>query len=96
MEGRTKVGIRELRQNLSVHLRKVKQGESLEVTERGQPVALLTPLPERMSARERLIAAGRIRPGRGHVSDLGSPLEGVRVKMPASQALDEQREERLP
>ncbi len=96
MEGRTKVGIRELRQNLSVHLRKVKQGESLEVTERGEPVALLTPLPERMSARQRLIAAGRIRPGHGHVSDLGSPLEGVRVKMPASQALDEQREERLP
>jgi antitoxin (DNA-binding transcriptional repressor) of toxin-antitoxin stability system len=66
------------------------------VTERGQPVALLTPLPERMSARERLIAAGRIRPGRGHASDLGSPLEDVQVKMPASQALDEQREERLP
>jgi prevent-host-death family protein len=93
MTGRAKVGIRELRQNLSVHLRKVKQGESLEVTERGQPVALLTPLPERMSARERLIAEGRMIPGKGNLADLGSPPR-LELKMSLSDALEEQREER--
>ena len=36
---RARVGIRELRQNLSVYLERVKAGESLEVTDHGQAVA---------------------------------------------------------
>lgn len=32
------VGVRELRQNLSVYLRKVQAGESLAVTKRGREV----------------------------------------------------------
>lgn len=40
---RDRVGVRELRQNLSRHLDRVKAGESLVVTERGQEVALLLP-----------------------------------------------------
>ncbi len=43
-ERQGRVGVRELRQNLSVYLERVKAGESLEVTERGQPVARLAPL----------------------------------------------------
>ena len=39
------VGVRELRQNLSVYLRRIVQGETLRVTEHGHPVALLTPIP---------------------------------------------------
>lgn len=38
------VGVRELRQNLSKYLRRVKDGESLTVTERGQEVARVVPL----------------------------------------------------
>ncbi|MGH2488568.1 MAG: type II toxin-antitoxin system Phd/YefM family antitoxin, partial [Candidatus Limnocylindria bacterium] len=45
-DGRAQVGVRELRQNLSVYLRRVKRGERLEVTERGRAVALLAPLSE--------------------------------------------------
>lgn len=37
------VGVRELCQNLSRHLERVKQGESLVVTERGREVARLVP-----------------------------------------------------
>ena len=37
------VGIRELRQNLSKHLERVKRGETLSVTERGREVAKLVP-----------------------------------------------------
>lgn len=37
------VGVRELRQNLSRYLERVKEGESLVVTERGREVARLTP-----------------------------------------------------
>jgi prevent-host-death family protein len=38
------VGVRELRQNLSKYLRRVKNGESLTVTERGREVARVVPL----------------------------------------------------
>jgi prevent-host-death family protein len=37
------VGVRELRQNLSRYLERVKAGEGLVVTERGRPVARLIP-----------------------------------------------------
>ncbi len=37
----SRVGVRELRQNLSVYLDRVKRGESLTVTEHGQIVAVL-------------------------------------------------------
>jgi prevent-host-death family protein len=37
------VGVRELRQNLSKYLARVKEGETLAVTERGHEVARLVP-----------------------------------------------------
>jgi prevent-host-death family protein len=64
--GPARVGVRELRQNLSVYLDRVKEGEILEVTEHGHAVALLTPLPRStMSTLDRLIAEGRVTPGSG-------------------------------
>lgn len=39
----SQVGVRELRQNLSKYLDRVKQGEDLVVTERGREVARLIP-----------------------------------------------------
>ena len=64
--GPARVGVRELRQNLSVYLDRVKDGEVLEVTEHGHAVALLTPLPRStMSTLDRLIADGRVTPGSG-------------------------------
>ena len=53
------VGVRELRQNLSVYLDRVKEGERLEVTEHGRPVALLVPLPDDDDQLERMIALAR-------------------------------------
>lgn len=50
------VGVRELRQNLSRHLAKVKDGESLVVTERGHEVALLVPSGESIDSHARLAA----------------------------------------
>ncbi len=41
----SRVGVRELRQNLSVYLDRVKAGETLEVTEHGHPVGSLGPQP---------------------------------------------------
>jgi prevent-host-death family protein len=70
-----RVGVRELRQNLSVYLRRVEAGETLEVTDHGHAVARLTPLPpQRMSVLDRMIAEGRAYPGKGgNLADLGPP-----------------------
>ena len=69
----TRVGVRELRQRASELLRLVEQGETIEVTDRGRPVALLTPLPEG-SVRDRLRAAGELQPATGDINDLPAPL----------------------
>jgi len=44
------VGVRELRQNLSKYLERVKAGETLTVTERGREVARVVPLGYQPSA----------------------------------------------
>ncbi len=53
-----RVGIRELRQSASSVLRRVAAGESIEVTDRGHPVARIVPL-QRHSALDQLVAEGR-------------------------------------
>ena len=56
---RRTVGVRELRQNLSVYLDRVKKGEALTVTEHGAAVAILRPLPAAPTVLARLVAEGR-------------------------------------
>lgn len=87
------VGVRELRQNLSVYLRDVKRGQHFEVTERGRPVALLCPLPEASSRLARLIAGGRASAPTSDLVELGIPAGPVSRR--ASEALFEDREDRL-
>jgi prevent-host-death family protein len=84
-----RVGIRELRQNLSVHLRRVRAGVTLEVTEHGRPVAVLAPLPQPTTALARLIASGRATPAKGDLLKLGVPPG--RPSTRASDALRELR-----
>ena len=83
------IGVRELRQNASKYLREVEQGESIRVTDRGRPVALLVPVPR--SRLEELIATGRATPGRGSVLDLGPPLPAEPGEKPLSEILEEDR-----
>lgn len=88
-----RIGVRELRQNASRYLERVERGETLEVTSRGRPVAFLTPLPDRASARDRLIAEGKLIPARRRAAALGPPLE-IQTEQPLSEALREEREDR--
>lgn len=88
-----RVGVRELRQNLSRYLRLVTAGERFEVTEHNLPVAILAPLPSRSSTLERLVAEGRIVPARLDLTELGAPPERS-GELTISEALAEQREER--
>lgn len=86
------VGIRELRQNLSKYLRKVALGESFRVSDRGRPVALLGPLPERATPLERMIADGSVLTARRNLAELGEPPARP-TDISISQALAEQRAE---
>lgn len=89
-----RIGVRELRQNASRYLAKVKAGETVEVTERGALIALLVPPNPLTTALEQLIAEGRVIPGSGPFR-----LPGAVAATPGSPStgaiLDELREERL-
>jgi prevent-host-death family protein len=88
---RLSIGIRELRQNASRYLRLVEErGESIQITDRGRPVALLTPVPRTGSRIEQLRASGRIRPGNGGpLPKPAAPKPGVPLP---SEVLAEMRE----
>jgi len=87
-----RVGVRELRQNLSVYLDRVKAGETLEVTEHGQPVGILAPLPVKpMSIVDRLIAEGVITPST--TDHRTTPPPPKIPGRPLSEILQEMRDE---
>ena len=67
------VGVRELRQRASDLLRLVEQGETVEITDRGRPVALLTPMPKG-SPLERMRAVGEVETATADLDDLPEPL----------------------
>jgi prevent-host-death family protein len=89
------VGLRELRQDLSRYVRRAGRGKRVVVTERGRPVAMLTPLPRSGGVLEQMIAEGRATPPKGDLADLGVP----RMKPPddsrsVSNTLEEDRADR--
>ena len=67
------MGVRELRQRASELLRRVEAGETIEVTDRGRPVAVLAPLPAG-DPLERLRASGEVIPATGDLEELPEPI----------------------
>lgn len=94
MSNHLRVGIRELRQNLSVYVREVRErGRSYEVTEHGRPVARLTPLTDApMTTLDRMIVDGRATPAKADIASLPPPAP-ARGGKPLSQILQEMRDE---
>jgi prevent-host-death family protein len=91
MAGKSRtVGVRELRQNLSVYLDRVKKGQALTVTEHGHAVAELRPLPAAGDELGRLVAEGRITAARRSPAGLPRPLV-LELERPVSALLDELR-----
>jgi antitoxin (DNA-binding transcriptional repressor) of toxin-antitoxin stability system len=81
------IGVRELRQNLSVYLDRVKRGESLAVTEFRQVVAILRPpVQEDDDVIAKLVAEGRATAPSRTLADLPKPLSAI---------LDELREDTI-
>ena len=84
------MGIRELRDNLTAAVRRVRAGEIVEVTHDGEPVAVLTAVPRRRL--DRLLVLGD--------ATAPVPLERPISRFPivtersASEALEDDRAER--
>ena len=65
-------GVRDLKVNASAVLALVKRGETVEITERGVPVARLVPVPAEPDTRtllQRDIDEGRVIPAKGNLLD---------------------------
>ena len=84
------IGIRELRQQASRYLRSVERGETVQVTDRGRPVALLVPIVRRSRLAE-LEAQGRLRRGKGDLLAI-KPLRAKKGEQPLSEILAKMRD----
>jgi prevent-host-death family protein len=86
----TQIGIRELRDNLTATIRRVRAGETIEITHHHERVALLT--PARLDRIDRLHDATDITPGK----PLDRPIRRHPPvgQMTASEFLEEDRAER--
>jgi prevent-host-death family protein len=85
-----RIGVRALQQHASAVLKRVRGGESLEVTDRGRPVALLVPI-EAGGIIEQLQASGRLVKAKGDLLAI-EPLPASRRGDSASQRLRRMRE----
>lgn len=64
------IGVRELRQNASKYLERVKRGESIQVTDRGVPIAMLSPVSSQKKSRyDELVEQGIIVPATGDLAE---------------------------
>ena len=84
-----RAGIRELRQNASALIKRVIAGETIEVTERGRPVARIVPLRGR-SVLDQMIAEGRATEARANLLDV-KPIQAISGKRRLSEVLAELR-----
>ena len=91
-EDERRVGVRELRQNLRVHLRRVERGERLTHPDHGRVVAVLVPTGEPAGSLERLVATGRVVPPAGSLLAILPPKSRPSTRV--SEALVEERAER--
>jgi len=88
------VGVRELRQNLSVYLDQVKEGRTYTVTEHGRAVAELRPVTPAADPVARLVSSGVVRRSSRGPADLPRPVT-LRGRKSLSQALDDARGDRF-
>lgn len=70
----TTVGIRALQQNASAVVAAAAAGETVTITDRGRPVAQMTPMPS--TVLQAAVELGRARPATRSIADLPSAEPG--------------------
>lgn len=90
MEHMSEVGIRALKQNASAVVARAAAGEVITVTDRGRPVAQLTPRPS--TTLDGLIDSGLARPPKRSLNDLPTPVDSaIRLSDAVVSARDDER-----
>ena len=92
-----RIGIRELRQDLSNQVKRVAAGEEVVVTVDGEPKARLTPLALDSEAHtiDELIASGSVVPARRRGKTPPDPPTRIKGMRPSQEILDELRADRF-
>jgi prevent-host-death family protein len=87
------VGIRELKTHLSSYLASVKRGERIIVSERGKPIASISPADKSMLARriDTLLGSGSARWSGGKPQGLRRPIRLQRGPTLAETVLADRR-----
>ena len=83
------VGIRALKQNASAVVARAAAGEIITITDRGRPVARLTPMPT--SRLREMIASGLARPAKRSILDLPERRPGPSLSAEIIREREENR-----
>jgi prevent-host-death family protein len=87
------VGIRDLKAHLSRHLKRVRSGTRLMVTERGRPIATIGPVDAPVNAdwAHRMVAAGKAHWDGGKPAGCGQPVPVAPDRMVSTAVLEDRR-----
>jgi prevent-host-death family protein len=87
------VGIRELKANLSRHLKRVRSGARLVVTDRGRSIATVNPVdtPADVGWASRLVAEGRAHWDGGKPAGCSRPVPVASGRMVSAAVLEDRR-----
>ena len=86
---RLEVGVRDLKNNLSKYLERVRNGEDVIVTQHGRPVARLSAMDHPSDRLAQLIASGVVRPPKDTARH--RPSHRIKPKGSVSELVADQR-----
>jgi prevent-host-death family protein len=87
------VGIRELKTHLSRHLKRVRSGARLVVTERGRSIATISPVeaPADVAWAQQLVAEGRAHWNGGKPTGSRNPVSVAGKRLASSVVIEDRR-----
>jgi len=87
------VGVRDLKNRLSHHLKRVRAGVRLTVTERGKPIATLAPIEEKddLAWLHKMVAEGRAHWSGGKPTGSKNPPRNRGTKLASDMVIEDRR-----
>ncbi len=87
-----RIGTRELRNKLSAYLRRIKNGETIIVTEHGKPIGQIIPIEASLQERMKALQAAGFLEWSGKKLEPRQPTIVNRGPKPASELISEGRD----
>jgi prevent-host-death family protein len=87
----SRVGVRELKSRLSAYLRRVRAGETVLITDRGQPVGRIVPVSQPLEDRLEAMAQAGLILWNGGKWEAMAPVARTRGERTVSELLVEDR-----